>query len=86
MLEEAEQSFRTSIELEGKPCEGGVMPAKLSEQQWFKDREAKQEAEKKAKETGTPQKAQGTPGKVAQTGAKTGTTATRGRGGKNLLQ
>ena len=46
-LQEAELSYRLSIEEEGCPSVGGAAPAKLSEQQWFKEHTAKKEAEKK---------------------------------------
>lgn len=97
VLQESEDSYRTSIDLEGKPSGGNVLPDKIREQKWYKDRQAKIEADKKA--TTTPQKATAGPAKPAGRGAATptrggpavrgGGAATRGRGaaatGKRLV-
>ena len=39
-LEEAEKSFRASLELEGKPSGGKEVPALIQEQQWWKERQS----------------------------------------------
>ena len=57
ILQEAELSYRASIEQEGSPSIGGEASAKIAEQQWFKQRKEKQEAQKKAAAGGTSQKA-----------------------------
>lgn len=61
ILQDAELSYRASIEQEGSPSVGGEPSAKLAEQQWFKQRKAKQEVEKKATAGGAPQKAAASP-------------------------
>lgn len=78
-LQEAELSYRVSIEQEGSPSVGGETPAKLSEQQWFKEHTAKKEAEKKRAAGGAIQKAAA----AAAAAAPPGKTATSpaGRGG-----
>ena len=78
ILAEVEQSFRASMQLEGQPCEGGMVPSVISEQQWFKQREAKRKAEMKAKESPAPQKTAASTAPGGRPGAK---AATRGRGG-----
>ena len=56
ILQDAEQSYRASIEQEGSLSVGGEASPKLAEQQWFKEKKAKKEAEKKEAAGGTPQK------------------------------
>ncbi|XP_068729619.1 uncharacterized protein [Montipora capricornis] len=71
ILQDAELSYRASIEQEGSPSVGGEVSPKIAEQLWFKERKAKQKAEKKpvAPES---QKA------AAPTASKEGTKAGRG--------
>ena len=61
ILRDAELSYRASIEQEGSPSVGGEASAKLTEQQWFKERKAKQEAEKKEAASASSQKAAAAP-------------------------
>lgn len=56
ILHDAELSYRGSIEQEGSPSIGGDPSSKIVEQLWFRERKAKQEAEKKPP-TGASQKA-----------------------------
>lgn len=73
VLQEAEDSYRVSIDLEGKSSGGKVVPDRIREQKWFKEKQAKLDAEKKAKETAS------SPSKVAPGSTKAGMT-TAGRG------
>ena len=79
-LQEAELSYRVSIEHEGSPSVGGEASAKLSEQQWFKEHTAKKEAEKKAAAGEATKKTAAAPaGKTATSPAvRGGTHAGRG--------
>lgn len=61
ILHDAELSYRASIEQEGSPSVGGEASAKLTEQQWFKERKAKQEGEKKEAISASSQKAAAAP-------------------------
>jgi len=80
LLQDAELSYRASIEQEGCPSVGGEASAKLTEQQWFKERKAKQEAEKKEAVGGTPQKAAAAPAaKGASPAGRGSAQAARGR-------
>ena len=47
ILQDAELSYRASIEQEGSPSLGGEVLPKIAEQMWFRERKAKQEAVKK---------------------------------------
>ena len=78
ILQDAELSYRASIEQEGSPSVGGEAPAKINEQRWFKEQTAKKEAEKKpAAAGGTPQKTAAA-GKAASVAGRGGTQAARG--------
>ena len=79
-LKDAELSYRASIELEGSSSIGGEAPVKITEQRWFKEQEAKKEAEKKtAAAGGTPQKtASSQAGKAASPAGRGGNQAGRG--------
>ena len=76
ILQDAELSYRASIQEEGKPSAGMEPSSKLTEQQWHKERMKKQEAEKKTVATKTPQKADA--GKGALPAGRGGTQAARG--------
>jgi hypothetical protein len=52
-LEEAEKSFRASLELEGKPSGGKEVPALIQEQQWWKERQSAKTKEKSSTSTKT---------------------------------
>ena len=80
ILQDAELSYRASIEQEGSPSVGGEAPAEITEQRWFKEQTAKKEAEKKpAAAGGTPQKtASAAAGKAASPAGRGGTQAARG--------
>ena len=79
ILQDAELSYRASIQEEGKPSVGMEPSSKLTEQQWYKERMKKQEAEKKKKAAKTPQKADATSaGKGALPAGRGGTQAARG--------
>lgn len=80
ILHDAELSYRVSIDQEGCPSEGGEAPAKVKEQQWFKEQAVKKETEKKAVTGGTTQKTvASSAGKVAaSTAGRGGTQAGRG--------
>ena len=71
ILQDAELSYRASIEQEGSPSVGGEVSPKIAEQLWFKERKAKPKAEKKPVAPGS-QKA------AAPTASKEGTQAGRG--------
>ena len=80
ILQEAELSYRVSIEQEGCPSVGGEAPAKVKEQQWFKEQAVKNEAEKKAVAGGTTLKTvASSAGKIAPSPAGRGGTQV-GRG------
>ena len=81
-LQEAELSFKASIEQEGKPCDNTVAPSQLGEQQWFKDRLAKKNAAKVKSATATQQKA-GPTGRGSAPLAR-GAAGSRGRGAPGL--
>ena len=71
-----------SIEQEGCPSVGGEAPAKVKEQQWFKEQAVKKEAEKKAVTGGTTQKTGAAPaGKTAASPAGKAAASPAGRGG-----
>lgn len=57
-LDEAEKSFRTSLELEGKPSGGKEVPALIQDQQWWKARQATKtkEMSSTSNEVNTPKK------------------------------
>lgn len=80
ILQDAELSYRVSIDQEGCPSVGGGAPAKVKEQQWFKEQAVKKDAEKKAVTGGTTQKTvASSAGKVAASPAgRGGTQAARG--------
>lgn len=80
ILQDAELSYRASIEQEGKPSAGMEASSKLTQQQWHKERMKKQEAEKKTVAAKTPQKADAaSAGKGALPPGRGGTQAARGR-------
>ena len=72
-LSNAVLSYRASIEVEGKPKLSKEIPSALSEQQWWKDKQAKDQADK-AKTTATPS----TKGQQSSSGSTSG-AAGRGR-------
>lgn len=80
ILQDAELSYRVSIDQEGCPSVGGEAPSKVKEQQWFKEQAGKKDAEKKAVTGGTTQKTvASSAGKVAASPAgRGGTQAGRG--------
>ena len=79
ILQDAELSYRASIEEEGKPSAGVEASSKLTEQQWYKERMRKQEAEKKVVAAKTRQKADAaSAGKGALPAGRGGTQAARG--------
>ena len=73
-LEEAEKSYRASLELEGKPIGGKDVPALIQEQQWWKERQST-----KTKEATTSAKTTSTT-KENQRVSPTKGTASKGRG------
>lgn len=79
ILQDAELSYRASIEQEGCPSVGGEAPGKVSEQRWFKEQTEKPVAEKKGAAGGTPQKIAAAPAaKGASPAGRGGTQAGRG--------
>lgn len=79
ILQDAELSYRASIQEEGKPSAGMEPSSKLTEQQWHKERMKKQEAEKKTVAAKTPQKTDAaSAGKGALPAGRGGTQAARG--------
>lgn len=76
-LLECEDTYRVSLELEGKPSGGKSLPEKICQQNWYKERQAKLQSEEKAKSTSTAQK----PATSSKTGGVTGKGATPARGG-----
>ncbi len=74
-LEEAEKSFRASLELEGEPNGGKEVPALIQEQQWWKERQC---ATAKTKETSSTKTANTTKENLRVSPTKG--TASRGRG------
>ena len=82
ILQEAELSYRVSIEQEGCPSVGGEAPAQVKEQQWFKEQAVKKESEKKAVTGGTTQKTAAAPaGKAGVSPAGKAAASPAGRGG-----
>lgn len=82
-LKDAELSFRASIEMEGKAIEVSVVPGKLKDQEWWKNREAKIQAKSS---TASPSPSSAAPGSKGASsvpaGRKpptTGSTAGAGR-------
>lgn len=79
-LEEAEQSFRTSLDLEGKPSSGNDVPGSIQGQRWWKKRQAQNESKPS---TSSPEKAS-VPNNAKSnkrlSPTKGSATATRGRG------
>lgn len=73
-LVDAEVSYRTSIDLEGKPSGGQIVPDSIRKQKWFKEM---LEDQKKAKE------APMSPQKIVPGSVKAGTSSVKGvaRGG-----
>ena len=71
-LEEAEKSYRASLELEGKPSGGKGVPALIQEQQWWKERQSAKTKEVTSKTTSTT--------KENQRVSPTKGIASRGRG------
>lgn len=87
ILQEAELSYRVSIEQEGCPSVGGEAPAKVKEQQWFKEQTVKKEAEKKAVTRGTSQKTGTAPaGKTVASPAGKAVASPAGRGGAQAVR
>ena len=87
ILQEAELSYRVSIEQEGCPSVGGEAPAKVKEQQWFKEQAVKKEAEKKAVTGGTTQKTGAAPaGKTVASPAGKAAASPAGRGGAQAVR
>lgn len=79
-LVDAEVSYRSSIELEGKPSGGKIVPDSIRQQKWFKEKEEKLAAQKKVKEaTMSPQK-------TVSGSVKAGTSPVKGvaRGGATV--
>lgn len=82
ILHEAELSYRVSIEQEGCPSVGGEVPAKVKEQQWFKEQAVKKEAENKAVTGGTNKKTGAAPaGKTVASPTSKAAVSPAGRGG-----
>lgn len=82
ILQEAELSYRVSIEQEGCPSVGGEAPTKVKEQQWFKEQAVKKEAEKKAVTGGTTQRIAAAPaGKTVASPAGKAASSPAGHGG-----
>ena len=77
ILEEAERSFRASLELEEKSSGGKAVPVLIQEQRWWKDRQA---ANAKTSEIVSSKTASTSKGN--QRVSPTKTAATRGRGKK----
>ena len=75
VLEEAERSFRASLELEEKSSGGKEVPVLIQEQRWWKDRQA---ANAKASDPSSSKTASTSKG--SQRVSPTKTTTARGRG------
>lgn len=77
ILDEAERSFRASLQLEEKPSGGKEVPVLIQEQRWWKDRQAPNTKTSEAAAGKTASTSKGN-----QRVSPTKTTATRGRGKK----
>ena len=85
ILQEAELSYRVSIEQEGCPSVGGEAPAKVKEQQWFKEHAVKKETKKRPVTGGTTQKtAAALTGKTRSSPAGKAAASPGGRGGTQV--
>ena len=80
VLEEAERSFRASLELEEKPSGGKEVPVLIQEQRWWKDRQA---ANAKASEPASRKAASTSKGSQRVSPTKTATARGRGKMAKS---
>ena len=79
-LEEAEHSFRTSLELEGKPSGGNDIPSCIQEQRWWKDLQTQNTSKAVPSKSKAPAASNARKANQRLSPTKNATTAARGRG------